>query len=55
MTLVLGIGNADRGDDAAGLAVARRVRAATAPRDVTVAELAGDQLAFCAAYTGLAL
>lgn len=28
MTIVIGIGNPDRGDDAAGLAVARTVRAA---------------------------
>jgi hydrogenase maturation protease len=53
MTLVIGIGNADRGDDAAGLAVARRVRAATAPRDVTVAELAGDQLGLLDAWDGV--
>jgi hydrogenase maturation protease len=43
MKLVIGIGNPDRGDDAAGLAVARRVRDA-APRGVTVKELDGDQL-----------
>ena len=52
MTLVIGIGNPDRGDDAAGLAVARRVRAATARRDVTVIELIGDQLALLDAWTG---
>lgn len=46
MTLVIGIGNPDRGDDAAGLAVARSIREATAARrDVTVVELTGDQLA----------
>jgi hypothetical protein len=39
MTLVIGIGNPDRGDDAVGLAVAGRVRAA-APAGVTVIELA---------------
>ncbi len=53
MTLVIGIGNADRGDDAAGLAVARRVRAATARRDVTVAELIGDQLGLLDAWNGV--
>lgn len=53
MTLVIGIGNADRGDDAAGLAVARRVRAATAPRSVTVAELTGDQLGLLDAWDGV--
>jgi hydrogenase maturation protease len=53
MTLVIGIGNADRGDDAAGLTVARRVRAATARRDVTVAELIGDQLALLDVWNGV--
>ena len=53
MTLVMGIGNADRGDDAAGLAVARRVRAATSPRDVTVAELIGDQLGLLDVWDGV--
>lgn len=46
MTLVIGIGNPDRGDDEAGLAVARAVRQATTARpDVAVVELTGDQLA----------
>jgi Ni,Fe-hydrogenase maturation factor len=44
MTLVIGIGNADRGYDAVGVAVARRVRSAALP-GVTVAELEGDQFA----------
>lgn len=52
MTLVIGIGNADRGDDAAGLAVARRVREAAARRDVTVVELIGDQLALLDTWEG---
>jgi hydrogenase maturation protease len=53
MTLVIGIGNPDRGDDAAGLAVARGVRAATTARpDVTVAELTGDQLKLLDAWDG---
>ena len=53
MTLVIGIGNPDRGDDAAGLAVAGRVRAA-APAGVTVIELDGDQLALLDAWDGAA-
>ena len=51
MILVIGIGNPTRGDDAAGLAVARRIREA-APGHVTVTELAGDQLALLDAWTG---
>jgi hydrogenase maturation protease len=50
--LVIGIGNPDRGDDAAGLEVARRVRAATSPGEVTVRELAGDQLALIDEWAG---
>jgi len=50
MTLVIGIGNADRGDDAAGLAVARAIRAA-GPR-AAVAELAGDQLGLLDTWAG---
>ncbi len=53
MTLVIGIGNADRSDDAAGLAVARRVRAATTRRNVSVAELIGDQLALLDVWNGV--
>lgn len=52
MILVIGIGNPDRGDDAAGLAVARRVRAATRPGEVTVRELVGDQLTLLDEWTG---
>jgi hydrogenase maturation protease len=51
MSLVIGIGNADRGDDAAGLAVARKVMAA-APADTAVIELGGDQLALLDAWDG---
>ena len=51
LSLVIGIGNPDRGDDAAGLAVARQVRA-TAPAGVTVIELDGDQLALLDAWDG---
>jgi hydrogenase maturation protease len=51
MTLVIGIGNPDRGDDAVGLAVARTIRAA-APAEVAVIELDGDQLALLDAWDG---
>jgi hydrogenase maturation protease len=51
MTLVIGIGNPDRGDDAAGLAVAGKVRAA-APAGISVIELGGDQLALLDAWDG---
>jgi hydrogenase maturation protease len=53
VTLVIGIGNPDRGDDAAGLAAARTVRAA-APAGVTVIEVDGDQLALLDAWDGAA-
>jgi len=52
MILVIGVGNPDRGDDAAGLAVARKLRDAIRPGEVTVAELAGDQLALLDEWTG---
>jgi hydrogenase maturation protease len=52
MILVIGIGNPARGDDAAGLLVARQIRAAASPGEVTVTELAGDQLALLDAWTG---
>lgn len=42
-TLVVGIGNDDRGDDGAGLEVARRLRA-RGLADVTVRECASDSL-----------
>lgn len=51
MSLVIGIGNPDRGDDAAGLAVARMVLAA-APADTAVIELGGEQLALLDAWDG---
>ena len=47
--LVIGVGNHDRGDDAVGLAVAERIRAA-APRGVDVIMLEGDQLALLDAW-----
>jgi hydrogenase maturation protease len=52
MILVIGIGNPDRGDDAAGLAVAKHIRAATLSGEVTVRELVGDQLALIDEWTG---
>lgn len=52
MILVIGIGAPDHGDDAAGLLVAERVRAATSPRNVTVRELVGDQLTLFDLWTG---
>ncbi len=52
MILLIGIGNPDRGDDAAGLAVARKIRAAAVPGQVIVRELIGDQLALLDAWTG---
>jgi hydrogenase maturation protease len=52
MILVIGIGNLTRGDDAAGLLVARHIREAASPGEVTVTELAGDQLALLDAWTG---
>jgi len=54
MILVIGIGNPDRGDDAAGLAVARKIRDAMKPGEVTVRELVGDQLALLDEWTGAA-
>jgi hydrogenase maturation protease len=52
MILVIGIGNPDRGDDSAGLAVAKRISAADLPGEVTVRELFGDQLALIDEWTG---
>lgn len=52
MILVIGIGNPGHGDDAAGLTVARRIRAATAPGEVCVRELVGDQLGLLDEWTG---
>jgi hydrogenase maturation protease len=51
MKLVIGVGNPDRGDDAVGLVVARKVRDA-APPDVTVTELDGDQLRLLDTWDG---
>jgi len=49
--LVVGVGNADAGDDGAGRAVARR-RAARAPAGVIVRECAGDAAALLDAWRG---
>jgi hydrogenase maturation protease len=49
--LVIGVGNAERGDDAVGLIVARRVRAA-APSGVTVAEASGEGAALIETWKG---
>lgn len=51
ITLVVGIGTPDHGDDAAGLLVAERIRALTSPRNVTVRELVGDQLGLLDLWT----
>jgi hydrogenase maturation protease len=60
MTLIIGVGNSGRGDDAAGLVVARRIRLAAAGHpsmggppiacDVLVTELDGDQLGLLDAW-----
>jgi hydrogenase maturation protease len=50
--LVIGIGNPDRGDDAVGLVVARRIKDAITPEQVTVRQLVGDQLALIDEWTG---
>lgn len=50
-TVVIGVGNPWRGDDGAGIAVARLV-AASAPPEVTVLELRGDPAALLAAWQG---
>jgi hydrogenase maturation protease len=53
MSLVIGIGTPDHGDDAAGLLVAERVRVVTSPQTVTVRELVGDQLALLDLWAGV--
>lgn len=50
--LVLGIGNPERGDDAAGRLVARRLRGILPP-DVTLAEVDGEATAILAAFDGV--
>ncbi|MGH3081638.1 MAG: hydrogenase maturation protease [Gaiellaceae bacterium] len=51
LTLVLGIGNAWQGDDAAGLAAARRLRE-RAPKGVEVRELEGEPVSIVDAFDG---
>lgn len=53
MTLVIGVGNSGRGDDAAGLAVAALV-AEAAPPGVTVRLAEGDPLALIDMWAGAA-
>ena len=50
-TLVIGIGNPDRGDDGAGLEVARRVRA-RGPQDTVVRECSGEASSLLEAWQG---
>jgi hydrogenase maturation protease len=50
--LVIGLGNRDRGDDAVGLHVARRVATLGLP-DVVVEEAKGDSLALLDRWAGL--
>jgi hydrogenase maturation protease len=49
--IVVGIGNSDRGDDAAGLLVARRLRELTAGK-VTIIEHDGEPSALVELFTG---
>ena len=50
-TLVIGIGNPDRGDDGAGLEVARGVRA-RGPRNTVVRECSGEASCLLEAFKG---
>ncbi len=50
--IVVGIGNADRGDDAAGLAVIQRLRS-TLPEDVALAEECGEAATLLARLAGV--
>jgi hydrogenase maturation protease len=50
-TVVIGIGNPDRGDDGAGLEVARRVRA-RGPQDTVVRECSGEASWLLEAWEG---
>jgi hydrogenase maturation protease len=51
-TVVIGLGNLLRGDDGAGIAVARRVRAA-APEGVAVVELGDDLAGLLETWSGM--
>jgi len=50
--LVVGLGNELRGDDGAGIEVARRVRERSRPTEVEVRELPGDPTALLDAWEG---
>jgi hydrogenase maturation protease len=50
--VMIGVGNALRGDDGAGLAVARAVRDRARPGALTVRELGGDPVALLDAWQG---
>jgi hydrogenase maturation protease len=50
-SLVVGVGNPDRGDDAVGLHVARRIAASAVP-GVSVIEVTGDALALLDRWSG---
>ena len=52
---LVGIGNPLRGDDAAGLLVARRVRELAGPDDVEVVELEGEPVRLLDAWEGAEL
>ena len=54
MTVVIGVGNADRGDDAAGLVIARRLAARRLP-GVTVVESDGEAGGLLDAWSGMDL
>jgi hydrogenase maturation protease len=49
--LVIGIGNPDRGDDAAGLELARRMKA-RGPQGITVRESSGEASSLIEAFAG---
>jgi hydrogenase maturation protease len=52
-TRIIGIGNASRGDDEAGVAVARVLRALALPADVEVVEHSGEGAALLEAWQGI--
>jgi hydrogenase maturation protease len=53
-TRIIGIGNVARGDDGAGVAVARTLRLVALTADVTVAECSGEGAALLEAWQGFA-
>jgi hydrogenase maturation protease len=52
-TRIIGIGNVARGDDEAGIAVARVLRAMALPADVAVVECSGEGTALLEAWQGI--